>query len=482
MQIRLLSSRLGLLNSTTRLPFRYGKACLTRCPQATLEVLIEQDGRSCRGFSGDCLPPGWFDKTPGKSFQQQLEEMCATIAASQDCFSQIFARPRPFFEGWWVAQREIHEWADTQHLPGLLAGFGVSLVERAVIDATARLHQLSFAQLIHADLLQLDAGRIHPELSSHRPADWLPAQPRSEMYVRHTVGLSDPLTDDDIPIEDRLDDHFPQSLEGYVSELGVRYLKIKVSNQLEHDLQRLETVAAIMKRHRDDDYVITLDGNEQFSDPGEFDALIERLQGNPRLAVLWKNTMVIEQPFSREIALDPSKTEGIRKLSQAKPVIIDESDEDVGSYRRALEVGYRGISSKNCKGPIRSLVNAGLNWKRRQTDSQPLVMTGEDLCSVGIIPVQSDLCLTATLGLSHVERNGHHYHPGISYLPEKQQRLALNSHSDFYFQDEQYVRPRLMDGKFQIGSLQCIGFGFQPEPDLDAMQSAQEWDFASLGL
>ena len=109
------------------------------------------------------------------------------------------------------------------------------------------------------------------------------------------------------------------------------------------------------------------------------------------------------------------------------------------------------------------------------------LMTGEDLCSVGIIATQADLCLAATLGLEHVERNGHHYHPGLSYLPEAQQQAALAAHGDFYIQQHGRICPHLTNGRFQIGSLQCTGFGFAVEPDFDSMQTPDQWEFDSLG-
>ena len=153
-------------------------------------------------------------------------------------------------------------------------------------------------------------------------------------------------------------------------------------------------------------------------------------------------------------------------------------------------LGYRGVSSKNCKGPIKSILNAGLCWvangrpaaDRPASQSQPYVMTGEDLCCVGVVSVQSDLCLVATLGLTHVERNGHHFHPGLSYLPGLQQQQAMVAHPDFYHVQGGQVSPRLVDGRFQLGSLQCVGFGFDVEPQLDSMQSAEQWQFSSLGL
>ncbi len=68
MKITLKETRVGLRASTTRIPFRYGKACLTTCPQAVAGVTLEVNGRAQRGYSGDCLPPGWFDKSPDKDF------------------------------------------------------------------------------------------------------------------------------------------------------------------------------------------------------------------------------------------------------------------------------------------------------------------------------------------------------------------------------------------------------------------------------
>jgi hypothetical protein len=109
-------------------------------------------------------------------------------------------------------------------------------------------------------------------------------------------------------------------------------------------------------------------------------------------------------------------------------------------------------------------------------------MTGEDLCSVGIIPTQADLCLAAALGLDHVERNGHHYHPGLTYLPPHEREQALAAHGDFYELANGVVSPHVQRGQFQIDSLQCTGFGFAVLPDFASMQLAGDWQYESLGL
>jgi hypothetical protein len=81
-----------------------------------------------------------------------------------------------------------------------------------------------------------------------------------------------------------------------------------------------------------------------------------------------------------------------------------------------------------------------------------------------------------------VERNGHHYHRGLSYLPRAQQEAALRAHGDFYRRYNDVIRPHVRDGQFHVGSLDCVGFGFAVEPDLSQMTPAGDWSFDSLGL
>jgi len=483
MRLALKESALGLRNSATRIPFRYGAATLTRCPQAVLRVLIDCAGVVQHGFSGDCLPPSWFDKSPGKTFKTQIEDMLRVIATAQKVFSEAFSTETAFFPAWLSCHDAIQQECASWGAPALLASFGSSLFERAMIDAICRRHAVSFARAIRDNLLEIDAGLVHPELRGSTPPAWLPAEAARSIFVRHTVGLGDPLNVDDIPPGERVNDGWPQTLEEYMTRRGVRYFKVKVANRLDADLDRLARIARLLATHCGRDFRLTLDGNEQYKQADEFNALVDAIRAHPDLATLWENVLVIEQPFDRTIALTPQCTSALRAISRAKPVIIDESDDTLDAYTRAIDAGYRGVSSKNCKGAIKSILNAGLTWlaNDRGTRSE-FTMTGEDLCTVGVVPVQSDLCLAATLGLAHVERNGHHYHPGLRYLPESDRCAALKAHADFYTDECGIVGPKITNGRFHIGSLQCPGFGFAVEPDMSTMESAETWTFESMGL
>jgi hypothetical protein len=232
----------------------------------------------------------------------------------------------------------------------------------------------------------------------------------------------------------------------------------------------------LVTRYRGDDFRLTVDGNEQFKTSEDFARLEHLLADTPELEPLRRNLLAIEQPLGRAVALDAELADDVRRLGQVAPVIIDESDGTLTAYDEAIQCGYLGVSSKNCKGPVKSLLNAGLTWLANDRGKKSdYIMTGEDLCSVGVLPVQADLCLAATLGLDHVERNGHHYHRGLGYLPEANQRAALAAHGDFYKESNGVVAPRLSEGRFNIASLQCEGFGFAALPDMNATASAAEW-------
>lgn len=450
---------------------------MTWCPQAIVRVVIETAGRVQAGYSGDCLPPGWFDKSPDKSYRQQIDDMLAVIKLAEKTFSEEFASPTEFFPAWLIAYERVHSRAAEWQLPPLLASFGISLLERAIIDAMARAAGASFFQLVRSGALAVVPHEIHPELPEAWPLHaGLAEQPLGEVFVRHTIGLGDPLTDADLADDQRLGDGLPHTLEEHLQQNKVRFVKIKVANRADEDLQRLRAIAALMERYRGDDYAVTVDGNEQYRSADQFLSLVESIESSPELARLWRNTVLVEQPLERRVALDARHAAGIRALGERKPVIIDESDGHLRSYREAIDAGYRGVSSKSCKGVVKSMLNAGLTrFFNEQHSDRRLLMSAEDLCTVGIVPVQSDLCLVASLGIEHVERNGHHYHRGLSYLPESQQRAALEAHPDLYAENRGLVALAIRDGRLHIGSLQCVGFGFAVEPDWQAMTPADAW-------
>jgi hypothetical protein len=100
-------------------------------------------------------------------------------------------------------------------------------------------------------------------------------------------------------------------------------------------------------------------------------------------------------------------------------------------------------------------------------------MTGEDLTIQSGLALQQDLALVSLLGLTHVERNGHHYVNGMADLPQAEQSAFLAAHPDLYERSHGGVRPRIEGGNLAIGSLACVGFASGAMPDWNSMRRMQ---------
>src|SRR6185436_17560509 len=156
-----------------------------------------------------------------------------------------------------------------------------------------------FFSLLKRNHFGIELGDIHSPLRGSTPASFLPDQPLSKIIARHTVGLSDPLSDEDIQPGDRLNDGLPQSLVACIQTYGLRHFKIKVNGQLAQDTERLHRVAEIIEKHAPPDYAFTLDGNEQFKSFNEFRIFWDALVQSPKLDGFLKHLIFVEQPLHR---------------------------------------------------------------------------------------------------------------------------------------------------------------------------------------
>jgi hypothetical protein len=113
--------------------------------------------------------------------------------------------------------------------------------------------------------------------------------------------------------------------------------------------------------------------------------------------------------------------------------------------------------------------------------SARLHLSAEDLTNLGPVALLQDLAAVATLGIEHVERNGHHYFAGLSQFPASVQREIMRCHGDLYTSHPQgFPIVDIRGGTIQIGSLVDAPFGVAFEPDLAEFTPAREWRFESL--
>jgi hypothetical protein len=459
MNIRILEGSIHRIDLHTRMPFKYGIATMTHMPQVFVRLVCEVDGQSCEGVSSDLLPPKWFTKIPEKDPQLEIEEMLLAIRNALSLATGM--QGDSAFNLWLELKDAQGRWATEQNLPPLLAHFGTSLVERALIDGVCRATGKSFATALHENVLGVRLGDIHAELMGKEPRDLLPAQPLASVIARHTVGLADPLTDADISSGDRLQDGLPQSLEDCIRTYGLRHFKLKVNGQPASDLARLQQIAAILEAHAPADYAFSLDGNEQFKSIEAFRAFWESLQDEPSLTAFLKHLYFVEQPLHRDFALSDAAGSALKDWPNGPPTIIDESDSDLTSLPRALSLGYAGTSHKNCKGVFKGIANRCLLLHRTLTQPErPWLMSGEDLCNQGPIALLQDLAVMGALGIESVERNGHHYVAGLSAYAEEVQRQVLEAHPDLYHATtKSWPSLTIESGRISLRSINQAPFG-----------------------
>lgn len=473
MKLRVHSVDFHITECTTRLPFRYGMVTLVRAPLCTARARIEtEDGETALGYSADLLAPKWFEKDPEKSLTTDFLNLSASARAAAGVLCDPAAGEATVFDHWWRTYRvRVHE-RPPDAADRLVRGFGVALVERALIDAACRAAGRGFHAALASDLFGFRPGAVLDELEGWDLAAGLPSAPLDRVRLRHTVGMLDPLSAADIAPDERLDDGLPQALGEDIEAYGLDIFKLKLSGDQGSDLQRLLAIGEVLETSVPGSASFTLDGNEQFEDLSQLVGLFRALEAVPAGRRLLDGLLFIEQPLARAVSFDYARTAAMPELREWAPVIIDESDSGVDSFPRALELGYTGISVKNCKGVFRTLLNRGLCAVR----GGGLFQSPEDLTNLPVLALQQDLATVAALGLSHVERNGHHYFRGLDHLPAAERRVALEHHPGLYRESEGEVFLRIENGALDLRSLHGPGYGHDVPPDLDARTPLDEWE------
>ena len=454
-----------------RLPFRFGVIVLREAPQVLVRVRIsDSSGRSGQGIAAEMLAPKWFDKNPELSNEQNFDQLRDSIRIATQIYLESPGPLTPFELSMNGYRSQLRE-GDEAGLNPLVTGFGPSLLDRAILDAACCLEGISFWEAIRHNLPGLCR---HSKIEDLGDLDWnryLPTlRPLQSVHARHTVGLVDPITIQDQLPEQRVADGLPEALDEVVDSYGHRYFKVKVSGRLEEDLDRLESIAAVLGSL--EEYRITLDGNEQFKSIGQLLDFTDRLQRHTPLQRFWRSVLFLEQPLSREIAWDCPLQDA--DLGQA--VIADESDGTLNAFVRARELGYRGISSKTCKGIYKSILNrARCHLWNREMGPEHFFMSGEDLTTQAGVSVQQDLALAALLGLDHVERNGHHYVKGFAGVSSREAESFLEAHPGLYRKVDDCVCLQIREGRLDLRSLGGPGFACNARPDFDSMAPVMVW-------
>ena len=430
-------------------PFRFGAVVINDTPQMFVRVEIEVEGKeSSVGASAELLVPKWFDKRPQLSPDETVEELRRSLVIARD----LYLSGSSFETAFGLHARRIAAQVEAcarEDIPPLAAAYGPAEIDKAVLDALLRALGVNFFDGMAQNIAGIDA-RLSPDLRDDDIAKFLAGCRRLErVAVRHTVGL-----------DDRIEGK--GGVADAVENAGARYFKLKLNGDPEHDAARLTRIGNELAT-LPHDCRVTLDANEQYSDLTALAALVDRLDHDSGLRPIAAKLLYIEQPMPRDI----TRQSPLGSLAR-RNLIIDEADDSYDAFPHARALGYRGISSKSCKGIYKSIVNAtrAAKWSGER---EKFFVSGEDLpCQAGLC-VQQDLALGALIGVTHAERNGHHYVDGFSDTPAPEAEAFRAAHPDLYVREGESVQLSIHDGDLLTGSLTSPGFATGVHPNWSAL-------------
>lgn len=454
-----------------RIPFRFGIKTATGGRQAVVSVRIRlENGQEATGWAAEALSAKWFDKNPSLTDDQNHHQLRRSIElAAEARLGSGLQTAYGLFE---TSYFDLNDACAAQALNPLIASFGMAMLDRAILDALCRAKGTSFSQAMSANLAGMHTGPLVPELDGFDLDAFLGSRhPASSIDIRHTVGLVDPLVPGDQ--ESRVNDGLPETLSEVIATYGCRYYKIKIGGDADADLDRLGRIAALLDQSGID-YRVTLDGNEQFADGEAIAAFFARVEADPALRRFSRSLLCLEQPVRRDRAL----AEPVDRLAARIPVIIDESDGGLDAFPTARALGYTGVSSKTCKGFYKSILNAARAQAWNGDGASRYFLSAEDLTCEPGISLQQDLALVSWLGLTHVEKNAHHFVDGFGNRPNGEAQAFLAAHGDLYHLQNGVVRLKLEGGRVGIGSLAASGFGTALSPDIAGLEPMPPADWS----
>jgi hypothetical protein len=435
-------------------PFRFGAVTINATPQLFVRVEIEDEsGESFVGAAAELLVPKWFDKRPQRSPADTVADLRRSLAIARQLYLDRDRFDTAFGLHAACIGAQLSACAE-EDIPPLAAAYGPAEIDKAVLDAVLRAAGTDVFSGMAKNIAGLDA-RLALDLSDAEIGAFLAARkPLARVAVRHTVGL-----------DDRIEG------EGGVADPsengGAHYFKLKLSGDPHADAGRLARIESELAK-LPHDYMVTLDANEQYAEPDALHALVDRLDNDQSLAPFAARLLYIEQPLPRDLTWQaPLGTLASRDF------IIDEADDGYDAFPRARQFGYRGVSSKSCKGIYKSLLNAVRAAKWNAAGDRVFVSAEDLTCQPGLA-LQQDLALCALLGLHHTERNGHHYVVGFGEAPDQEVALFAACHADLYRREPAGVRLALHDGNLLTQSLGAVGFASSVHPDWSSLSPLQQ--------
>jgi len=447
--IRPIATELYFLPVETRVPLKFGTETLTHvtCARAKLTVK-NRDGRTAAGWGETPLSVQWVwpSKTPYEERQRVLKDFCIKLAEAWAEFHEhghalevghaFQENALPDLLNWFNAEQR----KDKEPMPHLAALVCCSLFDIALHDAFGRLvgkpvYETYNREFMNRDLSEfLEPAGAAVSFADKFPAEFLTAEPPTQLRAWHLVGGLDPL--DDYALKgDEPDDGYPVLLQEWIQRDGLKCLKIKLrGNDQDWDYNRVVRVGQIAIENEVE--WLTTDFNCTVTDPVYVNAILDQLRDeHPRI---YGMILYVEQPFPYDLEANPIDA---HSLSARKPLFLDESAHDWKFVRLGRELGWTGVALKTCKTQTGAILSAC--WAK----AHGMTLMVQDLTNPMLAQIPHCLLAAHVGTIMGVETNAMQFYPEAS-APE------AKVHPGIY---------RRRDGSVDLSTISGPGFGYRLE-------------------
>ena len=344
------------------------------CAPIALERRREGDG-----ITAELMVPEMVRQGSG-AVDDETSTSCAgrSHALGRLCLTRLPA-PRSVACGCTVAQMAK---GAAGGLPPLAAAFGAAEIDKAVLDALCRRRTSVLSRHARAICRDSHAG-VAPDLAAPTHAAFCARRGRSprtavRVHRRHRI--------DDVADAGGVD----------------RALRCRRSSSSSAAIRDGHRAARriVYRAASTADYRVTLDGNEQFGNVERLVRVVDAPRHGSGARRLASGCSIIEQPLPRPHARSIVRPLARRcRSSSTRPTTLRRVP-----ARAAL--GYRGVSSKSCKGLYKSLLNACARgaWSAAAI----FLRHGGGLPRRRASPCSRTRPSSRFSASPHVERNGHH--------------------------------------------------------------------------
>jgi L-alanine-DL-glutamate epimerase-like enolase superfamily enzyme len=396
-----------------RTPYKFGGVPVDRATilNVTCDVRTP-DGRTARGFGSMPLGNVW-------SFPSRAMSYNATLAAMKTLAEQIAKITRNYKEYSHpietnfvledeylkAAARVSRELKLAAPIPKLSTIVTFSPFDAALHDAYGKALKLSSYRTYTRELMGHDLSRyLNADFQGEELQSYVLTQPRPKIWLFHSVGGADPITDADI--QHRLTDGLPETLAEWIRYDGLTHIKIKLQGEdLKWDIDRTVSIDRVARETSPDvDWKLSLDFNERCPNVEYVMEFLRKVkEQSPRG---FENIIYVEQPTARDLKADRQNT--MHEAAKLRPVVIDESLTDLEALLTAREMGYSGIALKACKGQSQAMLMAAAGQKYK------MFLCVQDLTCPGASFVHSAGIAAHIPGVSGIEGNSRQYMPAAN--------------------------------------------------------------------